>query len=64
MLKKPLKKYLFLIGRHSLGRSPGDLGKAWGNVSEGDKVRAFRSRGGGIGLIRLGRVASPLEPLP
>ena len=49
------------MGRCSRGMSPGDLGRAtWGRVSLGDRVRAFRSSGGGIGLILLGRVASPL----
>ena len=42
--------YLFLIGRHSLGRSPGDFGSLRSVAASSSKVLAFKSRGGGMGF--------------
>ncbi len=41
--------YLFLIGKHSRGMSPGDLGSLR-SVGSSSSVLALRSRGGGIGF--------------
>ena len=47
-----LFSYLFLMGKHSLGKSPGDLGTlVLSEVGSASKVRALRSRGGGINLF-------------
>ena len=50
---------LFLMGRQSLGRSAGLLGRAGTRTSWGERVLAFRSRGGGMGLTLLARLVSP-----
>ena len=54
--------YLFLSGRVSLSLSwaaaEGECPEP-GSISVGDKVRALRSRGGGMGLILLARDVSP-----
>ena len=52
---------LFLRGRDSLGMSAGDWGW-WGRMSLGDRVLAFRSSGGGMGLILLALLCSPAFP--
>ena len=40
------------MGKHSLGKSPGDLGTlVLSEVGSASKVRALRSRGGGINLF-------------
>lgn len=45
-------KCLFLMGKHSLGKSPGDLGTlVLSEAGSASKVRALRSRGGGINLF-------------
>ena len=49
------RTYLFLKGRDCLGISAGDWGW-WGRMSLGDRVLAFRSRGGGMGFILLARL--------
>ena len=44
--------YLFLIGRHSRGRSPGDLGRAAAGGDAMSSVLALGLSGAGIGLPR------------
>ena len=54
--------YLFLRGKHSLGRSPGDFGVL---RSDGwSKLQALRSRGGGMGLTFLVVVVLVVVVLP
>ena len=47
---KSLFFYLFLMGRHSLGMSPGDFGIRRSDGASSSRVLAFRSRGGGMGF--------------
>ena len=59
-----MKSYLFLSGRHSLGRSPGDFGVLRSGTEPGSsRLQAFKSRGGGMGFTFLTGLDGP-EPEP